>query len=121
MASNQRRDWVSWQELPPEQQASEVARAAFWDDLQEEQRRSFLESADWPHLRKVEAARRRKLDALVSMRAVSDHLGLTIGRIYELMTTRGLPSWLIDGEWRFDLAAVGRWLAGQGGRAAIGN
>jgi hypothetical protein len=117
--NNERTNWTAWDQLSPEQQDDRVADPKFWQALDETQRRSFLERGDWKHVREIEDARAAKIGSLVPIDIIAADIGLLREEIFRLVTTRGLPSWLIDGRWMFDAAAVRRWLDGEGGRHAV--
>jgi hypothetical protein len=66
-----------------------------------------------------EAARRAQLDRLVPLVVACARLELSATEVHWLVSTRKLPSWLVDGTWRFDPEHLDAWVAERGGLAAV--
>jgi hypothetical protein len=111
--------WQSWLELDEQARRNAIYEKEFWAGLTEDQKRIFLEQADWQEIRLVPEAKQAWLDGLISLEDLCKHLGLTEVQVFFLMSTRKLPAALVGGIWKYDRGKVDRWVAEMGGPDAV--
>jgi len=113
-------NWNSWTELTDQERRNALGDVSFWANLTERQRQSFVDDADWQELRHVSEAKQAKLDSLVTLDEICQHLGLSAVQVYWLMSTRKLAgAFLVGGAWKFDRKKVDQWVERSGGIDAV--
>lgn len=76
-----------------------------------------MNSLGWAQL--TSAERQQRIAALVSLAVVCDTYGLTATEVHWLISTRGMPAWIVDGEWRFDRPQLEVWMNQEQGVAQV--